>query len=133
MINDKPHWYTTEYLNRFNVQLLTESDKSEAEKDTVIFHGPFKTVEEAIEFEKEVPYCTWTWEEEGTTWEEEGAWNTSCANQFVVNNGTPSENGMVYCCYCGRKLKEARQTSGGEWSEEDDNNIHLALKLLTNT
>jgi len=50
MINDKPHWYTTEYLNRFNVQLLTESDKSEAEEDTVIFHGPFKTVEEAIEF-----------------------------------------------------------------------------------
>jgi hypothetical protein len=126
MINDQPHWYTTEYLNRFNIQLLTESDKSEAEEDTVIFHGPFKTVEEAIEFEKEVPYCTWTWEEEG-------AWNTSCANQFVVNNGTPSENGMIYCCYCGRKLKEARQTSGGEWSEEDDNNIHLALKLLTNT
>jgi len=114
MINDKPHWYTTEYLNRFNVQLLTESDKSEAEKDTVIFHGPFKTVEEAIEFEKEVPYCTWIWEEEGTTWEEEGAWNTSCAHQFVVNNGTPSENYMVYCCYCGRKLKEARQASGGE-------------------
>jgi hypothetical protein len=82
MINDQPHWYTTEYLNKFNIQLLTESDKSEAEEDTVIFHGPFKTVEEAIEFEKEVPYCTWTWEEEG-------AWNTLCIHQFVVNNSPP--------------------------------------------
>jgi hypothetical protein len=40
---------------------------------------------------------------------------------------------MIYCCYCGRKLKEARQASGGEWSEENDKNIHLTLKLLTNT
>lgn len=30
-------------------------------------------------------------------------------------------------------FKEARQASGGEWFEEDDKNIHLALKLLTNT
>ncbi|BAF36102.1 hypothetical protein [Microcystis phage LMM01] len=25
MIDDKPHWYTTEYLNRFNVQLHNTS------------------------------------------------------------------------------------------------------------
>ena len=30
-------------------------------------------------------------------------------------------------------FKEAHQASGGVWSEEDNKNIHLALKLLTNT
>ena len=105
MIDDRPRWYITEYLNKFTIQILTESDKSEVEEDTVIFHGPYDTVEEAIEIKEEAPYCTWTWEEEGT-------WNTSCAHQFVVNEGTPSENGMVYCCYCGRKLKEAHQAAG---------------------
>lgn len=29
-------------------------------------------------------------------------------------------------------FKEARQASGGEWSEEDDENIYLALKLIIN-
>lgn len=41
-------------------------------------------------------------------WEQdfEGNWQTSCDNMFVLNDGTPEENEMKYCCYCGKKLEQ---------------------------
>jgi len=31
---------------------------------------------------------------------------TECGNLFVLVFGTPEENHMNYCCYCGGRLKE---------------------------
>lgn len=42
--------------------------------------------------------CNW--------WEEDGAWTTGCAGRFVLEAGTPSDNSMSYCCYCGSVIKE---------------------------
>ena len=44
------------------------------------------------------------------TWEEdcEGYWNTACDNMFTLEEGTPEENQMKFCCYCGRPLKQRR-------------------------
>lgn len=42
--------------------------------------------------------CNW--------WEEDGAWTTGCARRFVLEAGTPSDNSMSYCCYCGSVIKE---------------------------
>ena len=42
--------------------------------------------------------CNW--------WEEDGAWTTGCARRFVLEDGTPSDNSMEYCCYCGSVIKE---------------------------
>jgi hypothetical protein len=36
----------------------------------------------------------------------DGCWETTCGNAFEINDGTPSENNMTYCCYCGGKVKE---------------------------
>lgn len=47
----------------------------------------------------EVAYCTW--EEEDS-----GEWTTGCGGSHVVLNGTPQENEMTYCCYCGVRIKE---------------------------
>lgn len=33
-------------------------------------------------------------------------WDTSCHNSFVFNEGTPKENDMNFCCYCGEVLKQ---------------------------
>jgi hypothetical protein len=33
-----------------------------------------------------------------------GTWETSCENAFEIIEGTPDENGMKYCPYCGKKL-----------------------------
>lgn len=43
--------------------------------------------------------CTWTENVDGN-------WETSCGEMFVFEDGTPSENGMKYCCYCGCVLVE---------------------------
>jgi hypothetical protein len=37
-------------------------------------------------------------------WEEDGAWATSCGGYFNITCGTPSDNGMMFCPYCGRLI-----------------------------
>lgn len=41
------------------------------------------------------------WEED-----EDGCWETTCKHNFLVNDGTPSDNSMVYCCFCGNEIEE---------------------------
>ena len=44
-------------------------------------------------------------------WEQddEGIWHTDCGNAHVIEADGPEENGMKYCCYCGKILKEAEK------------------------
>lgn len=44
-------------------------------------------------------------------WEEDrdGNWETACGEMFVIIDGTPTENSMRYCPYCGNGLKEVRR------------------------
>lgn len=44
--------------------------------------------------------CVWTVDEDGN-------YHTTCDGMFIVLEGTPRENGMNFCCYCGRTLIEA--------------------------
>jgi predicted nucleic acid-binding Zn ribbon protein len=46
--------------------------------------------------------CNWIYDDD------EDCWNTSCGNEFTLNEGTPRDNRMVYCPYCGAKIKEER-------------------------
>ena len=43
--------------------------------------------------------CNWT-----EDWD--GNWETSCSQTFVTIAGTPIENEMAYCCYCGAVLEQ---------------------------
>jgi hypothetical protein len=36
--------------------------------------------------------------------DDDGIYETECGNAFQLNDGTPADNNMVYCCYCGRLL-----------------------------
>ena len=36
-------------------------------------------------------------------------WETECDNAFNLIDGTPSENGMKFCPYCGKKLIEIKE------------------------
>ena len=49
-----------------------------------------------------VPECKWVQDEDGV-------YLTDCCNMFVLECDTPHENGMLYCCYCGGKLIEAKE------------------------
>ena len=43
-------------------------------------------------------------------WQYEGIqeyWETGCAMEYIILEGSPGDNGMVYCTYCGRKINTA--------------------------
>ena len=42
--------------------------------------------------------CGWQYDESGEYWE------TDCGEAFVLLDGTPADNGMRFCCYCGKRL-----------------------------
>lgn len=46
--------------------------------------------------------CAWSYDE----WHD--VWYTDCGNAFVLINGTPVENDMRYCPYCGNLLWEKK-------------------------
>jgi len=33
-----------------------------------------------------------------------GIYDTDCGGSFTIEEGTPKENMMKYCCYCGKPL-----------------------------
>lgn len=45
--------------------------------------------------------CTWSENEEGS-------YDTSCGNCFVITDGSPLDNKMHFCCYCGKSLREQK-------------------------
>lgn len=47
--------------------------------------------------------CKWTPNE---SYDDEYCWETECGKAFSINEGTPIDNGMKYCAYCGGKLLE---------------------------
>lgn len=51
---------------------------------------------------KESTECRWVQDDlEGDTW------GTSCGHYFRLDDGTPADNDMKFCCYCGKTLIEA--------------------------
>ena len=42
--------------------------------------------------------------------DENGAWQTKCGNLFEITEGTPLQNKMGFCCYCGKKITETLLT-----------------------
>ena len=45
--------------------------------------------------------CMWIQEQE-----EDDCWSSCKANAFTLDEGTPSDNGMVFCCFCGKPIEQ---------------------------
>ena len=45
---------------------------------------------------------TCTWHQDGDS--DSGVYGTSCHHYFNLEDGTPEDNKMRWCCYCGKKL-----------------------------
>lgn len=56
---------------------------------------------------------TCTWQQDGDS--DSGSYGTSCRRYFNLEDGTPEDNKMAWCCYCGKKLAQALITE-----DEDD-------------
>lgn len=44
--------------------------------------------------------CKWTQEDYDSD-----VWNTDCGDAMCLNEGTPGDNFMRFCCYCGKPLE----------------------------
>jgi rRNA maturation endonuclease Nob1 len=47
------------------------------------------------------PVCRWIADEDGN-------WQTDCGKLFVIFDGTPADNQMKFCCYCGKPIREKK-------------------------
>lgn len=57
-------------------------------------------LEKAEKWDEIVKYpCLWSKSDDDT-----GLWETSCGNEYMLIEGTPKNNRMDYCPFCGRKL-----------------------------
>ena len=44
--------------------------------------------------------CHWQYDRD------DEAWDTACGHRFQTGDGTPTENDMAFCCFCGKPLVE---------------------------
>jgi len=51
----------------------------------------------AAELEARHPQCQWICTDDSS-------WITRCGNAFTIIEGTPEDNSMKFCCYCGGDL-----------------------------
>jgi hypothetical protein len=43
----------------------------------------------------------------------DGYWHTECGGKWTFIEDTPAENGMKFCCYCGKRLQQLFPPSSG--------------------
>lgn len=66
--------------------------------------------------------CVWSQDSDGS------AWATGCGHLFDVNDGTPKENGMCFCAFCGRKLNESPYVDDIRDAHDDEYVAELMAK-----
>lgn len=50
--------------------------------------------------------CKWKYDECYNMYE------TDCENAFIFNEGRKSDNGFLFCPYCGKKIEEVLRCNG---------------------
>lgn len=48
------------------------------------------------------------WASESDLDYDEGRWVSDCGHDFLLSEGTPAENKLKFCCWCGKPLTETR-------------------------
>ncbi len=72
--------------------------------------GALTALRAALAQQAEPETCTWC--QDGDS--DSGVYATSCGHYFNLEDGTPEDNKMQWCCYCGKKLVQELIT------EDDD-------------
>jgi hypothetical protein len=87
------HIYDGTYLD---TAMSTEQSNS----DVSMTQDVLTDIKTGQSIEKET--CSWIQEDDP----EICYWKTGCGNSFYFTEGTPTDNNMKYCCYCGKLLKQ---------------------------
>jgi hypothetical protein len=61
------------------------------------------------------PVCYWNQEDD-----EYGSYETDCGSAFIMTEGTPSDNDMKFCCYCGKKMVDRPFNDDEAYAEDAD-------------
>ena len=84
--------------------------------------GDVKNVAEQLlnEHEEQAEqYCYWLQQDE----ENSEVWLACDDKLFCLTNGTPSENGMMFCPYCGKNLVEITYEEQFPSTTEEDDDV----------
>ena len=77
-----------------------------------IFSAGYQAGRAALQSQDREEFCEWHNDPET-----DNSWDTGCRQLFEIYDGTPSENRMSFCCYCGKPIQEsidrARRDEGG--------------------
>ena len=86
------------------LEIIGELEKNTAalKKDNQLLIEEINALRKQIGF-KMNGECVWTYDDE----EDSDSWESSCGNSFYLIYGTPGENNMHFCPYCGKKLQES--------------------------
>lgn len=87
------HIYDGTYLD---TAMSTEQSNS----DVSVTQDVLTSIKTGQSVEKET--CSWIQEDDPDIC----YWKTGCGNSFYFTEGTPTDNNMKYCCYCGKLLKQ---------------------------
>ena len=71
-----------------------------ANSDVSVTQDVLTDIKTGQSIEKET--CSWIQEDDP----EICYWKTGCGNSFYFTDGTPADNRMKFCCYCGKLLKQ---------------------------
>lgn len=54
-------------------------------------------------------------------------WETQCGGAFSIIDGTPRENNMAFCCYCGKPLEQMTEAEAtdDDWPSIEDSRTDL--------
>jgi hypothetical protein len=82
--------------------LLTALDFARTTGDKVVLLKQYA----ALARPSDTRRCVWT---RDSTYD---YYNTGCGQAFTLNDGTPAENDMRFCSYCGGELADAALNAG---------------------
>lgn len=83
------------------IKLLRKEIKKAAQRDSYGYADP-KVKQKWDEIIAHV-FGTCEWHYDGDT----TSWDTECKNKFITIEGTPQENQMEFCPYCGKPILQA--------------------------
>ncbi len=55
----------------------------------------------ALDRDARTAECVWSQDDEDSY-----CWGTSCGHAFALNDGTPEDNHIRFCCYCGKPVRQ---------------------------
>jgi hypothetical protein len=107
---------------------------SHIEKAIVLYAKQLETEETQVtnakQLETEPNSCQWTLDY--LVCEDDETWQTACGQQFVINSGTPEENKMRYCCFCGEPLEHIIVSEPRDEEEQMGGDHHLTATTCFN-